>query len=203
MVMMKRVLGLLLAFVPVVLFIGGGAIAYLGSDAVNASDIPDTGKLHLAIAQDSSTNYSFQVPGVAPGDSGHSSIRLVNDGDRFGMSGVGFSPIVNVPGTFEEYADDSGDLGANVQIAVYLDMDTSGDWSDGDIGLKTNGGTYSYPTALEFDAMNNYSGAMWNSITTVLASAKFDFIIDWRVPITVGNEIQGDSVSFDITFILE
>lgn len=201
--MMKRVLGLLLAFVPVVLFIGGGTMAYLGSGSVNASAIPDTGKLHLSIVQDSSTDYSFQVPGVVPGDSGHSSIRLVNDGGHPGMFGAGFSSIVNVPGTFGEYADNSGDLGANVQIAVYIDMDISGDWSDGDVGLKTNGGVYSYPMVLEYDAMNNYGGIMWNSITTVFASAKFDFVIDWRVPITVGNEIQGDSASFDITFILE
>ncbi|MDO9332971.1 MAG: hypothetical protein Q7T57_00395 [Dehalococcoidales bacterium] len=203
MVMMKRVLGLLVAFVSVVLFIGGGTIAYFGTVAVNASNMPDTGKLHLATVQNSSADYSFQVPNVAPGDSGYGRKRLVNDGSRSGMLGVGFSPIVNTPGTFGEYADNSGDLGANVQTAVYIDVDTSGDWSNGDIGLKTDGGTYSYPSALKFDAINDYGSIIWNSITTIVASVKFDFIIVWQVPITVGNEIQGDSASFDITFFLE
>lgn len=86
----------------------------MGSVAVNASNMPDTGKLHLAIVQNSSASYLFQVPNVVPGDSGYSRKRLVNDGSRFGMFGVGFLPIVNTPGTFGEFADNSGDLGTNV-----------------------------------------------------------------------------------------
>jgi hypothetical protein len=37
----------------------------------------------------------------------------------------------------------------------------------------------------------------------MLASAEVNVIIMWRIPITVGNEIQGDSAGFDITFELK
>ncbi len=110
--------------------------------------------------------------------------------------------MTNTPGVIGDRVDGTGDLGANMEIAVYIDVDGGGDWNSGDIGLRSNGATYTYPTALEYDAVDNYSGVTWNAIKSMTASAARDFIIIWRIPITVGNEIQGDSVSFDISFFI-
>jgi len=30
-----------------------------------------------------------------------------------------------------------------------------------------------------------------------------DFVVKWEIPTDAGNEIQGDSVEFDVTFTLE
>ena len=44
----------------------------------------------------------------------------------------------------QAYRISKGELGAVAQIAVYIDKDKSEDWTDGDVGLKSDGTTYSY-----------------------------------------------------------
>ena len=90
-------------------------------------------------------------------------------------------------------------------MAAYIDVDQSGDWSTGDIGLKNDGSTYANPTALDYQTIDSYSGNSWDAIETMAASAADDLIILWDIPIggSADNTYQGDSVSFDITFTLE
>jgi hypothetical protein len=195
---LKSSIGLLLA----VLLMSGGASAYFGYAKADAAIMPDAGKPRLKIGSDGSRTGTFNVSNLVPGSSGHGSIRLVNVGNQTGQLGVSFSSVTNTPGVIGEYMDGSGDLGANMEIAVYIDVNGSGDWNSGDIGLNSDGSTYTYPTALEYDALDNYSGVTWNAIKSMTASAAYDFVIMWRIPITVGNEIQGDSVSFDISFFI-
>jgi spore coat-associated protein N len=90
------------------------------------------------------------------------------------------------------------------QIAMYLDIDQSGDWNAGDVGLMSDGTTYASPTPLDYDVIDNYASESWNEVITAMAvSAADDIIVLWQVPTTADNTIQGDSVSFDITFVLE
>jgi len=89
------------------------------------------------------------------------------------------------------------------QIAVYIDVDSSNSWTAGDIGLKSDGTTYANPTALDYDEIDNYGGETWDAIETLATSASDKFTVLWQIPGSAGNEIQGDSVSFDITFTLE
>jgi hypothetical protein len=195
---LKSSIGLLLA----VLLISGSTLAYFGCAKADAAIIPDTGKPSLKISVDGSRVGTFNVSNLVPGASGRNSLRLVNVGNQTGQLGVSFSSMTNTSGVIGEYMDGIGDLGANMEIAVYIDVDGSGDWNSGDIGLRSDGATYTYPTALEYDTMDNYSDITWNAIKSITASAAHDFIIIWRIPITVGNEIQGDSVSFDISFFI-
>ncbi len=52
-------------------------------------------------------------------------------------------PATDVDG---ELKDGSGDLGGDAKVAAYVDMDGSGDWSDGDLALRSDGdGTYYLP----------------------------------------------------------
>jgi hypothetical protein len=197
--LLRSLTGLLFA----VLLMGSSMVASFGFATADAITMPDTGKPSLKIISGDSQVYSFQVPNALPGANERISKRIVNVGNRAGILGVRFSPVVNTPGTTGEYADGNGDLGANTEIAVYIDVDASGDWNTGDVGLRSDEASYSYLTALDYDALDNYSGIGWNAVKLMSASAVYDFIIMWRIPVTVGNEIQGDSVGFDITFVLE
>jgi hypothetical protein len=199
---MNRIIKSSIILLLAVLLMIGGTLAYFDYAKADGVIISDTGRPSLKMSGDGSRDGIFSVSSLIPGASGRNSIRLVNVGDQTGQLGVSFSPITNTPGVIGEFMDGTGDLGANMEIAVYIDVDGSGDWDSGDTGLRSNGATYTYPTALEYDAMDNYSDVTWNAIESMTAATAQDFIIIWRIPVTVGNEIQGDSVSIDISFFI-
>jgi hypothetical protein len=141
---------------------------------------------------------------VAPGDSGTGSSTLANVGSLSGELDIATSAVVNTSGAGgTEYEGGSGELGASAQIAMYLDVDQSGSWTAGDIGLMSDGNTYTLPAALDYDEIDNYSSETWDAVETMDATASDDIVVNWQVPAGAGNEIQGDEVSFDITFTLE
>jgi hypothetical protein len=158
----------------------------------------------LNIGGEDTATSVFNIDSVVPGDSGITYIRLENIGDISGMLDIEFSSITNIGATGGgEYGDGIGDLGDNVEIAFYLDIDQSGDWNSGDIGLKSDNTTYGYPAPLEYDIINNYGSHRWNDLTHLLPFDPDDFVILWYVPDTAGNNIQGDSLRFDILFYLK
>jgi len=121
---------------------------------------------------------TFAVSDKAPGDSGSGMTTVANVGSLDGEFDVIFSAITNVGGSSGgEFEDGSGDLGDVARIAVYIDVDQSGDWSSGDIGLKSDGSTYNHPTALDYDVINEYDGDDFDAVETISASAADDFVI--------------------------
>jgi hypothetical protein len=200
---MGRILKSLEVILVVVVLMGTVTIVSFANARAHTGIMPDPGKASLNINGDGSQVFIFQVRGVAPGASCLGRKRVINVGNRVGTLDVRFSPVTNTPGTFGEVPDGNGDLGAHMEIAVYLDSDARGDWSNGDIGFKSDGAIYNYPTSLNYDALDYYSGISWNRIEVVADSAAVDFAIEWRIPDTVRNKIQGDCVSFDVTFIVE
>jgi hypothetical protein len=144
------------------------------------------------------------VSDVAPGDSGADNSTLANVGSLLGELDISTSAVTNTPGGGgTEYEGGSGELGANAEIAMYIDVDQSSAWSAGDIGLKSDNTTYNNPTALDYDVIDNYASKSWNATENITASAADYFFVLWQVPVGTGNDIQGDSASFDITFVLE
>jgi hypothetical protein len=200
---MGRILKSLEVILVVVVLMGTVTLVSFANARAHTNIMPDAGKTSLNIIGDGSQVFIFQVGDVAPGASGFGRKRVINVGNRVGTLDVRFSQVKNTPGTFGKVPDGNGDLGAHTEIAVYMDSDTSCDWSNGDVGLKSDGAIYNYPASLDYIALDNYGGNSWNQIDSVATSAAFCFTIAWRIPDTVGNEIQGNSVSFDVTFILE
>ena len=88
-------------------------------------------------------------------------------------------------------------------MAMYIDVDQSGDFNAGDIGLKADGTVYSYPATLQYDTIDNYGSTIWDAAASMASTAQYDITIDWEVPTSAGNNIQGDAVSFGILFTLE
>ena len=201
---MKKILGLTIAAFLVMALVGGGTWAYFSDPETSTDNSLTAGTLDLNINGGNTAVTTFSATNVAPGDSGSGSSVLANVGSLSGELDISFSAITNTPGAGgTEYEGGSGELGGEAEIAVYIDVDQSGDWSSGDIGLKSDSTTYSHPTALNYATIDSYGSDSWDAVETMAAPASDNFTILWRVPTTAGNDIQGDSVSFDVTFILE
>jgi predicted ribosomally synthesized peptide with SipW-like signal peptide len=201
---MKKIVGLTIAVLLIVGLVGAGTYAYFSDTESSTNNTLTAGTLDLNIDGGNVAVTTFTASGVAPGDSGSGSSTLANVGSISGELDIATSAVTNTPGAGgTEYEGGSGELGASTQIAVYLDVDQSGGWNAGDIGLQSNGATYSFPTALNYDEINDYASETWNAVETMVTSAADDIFVNWQVPVGAVNDIQGDSVSFDITFTLE
>ena len=201
---MKKILGLAVAALLIIGMVGGGTWAYFSDTESSTNNSLTAGTLDLNIDGDNIAVTTFSESAVAPGDIGNGISTLANVGSMDGELDIQFSAINNTPGAGGgEYEGGSGELGANAEIAVLVDVDQSTQWSSGDIGLKADGTTYSFPTALDYATIDSYGSVSWDAVETMATSAADGFKIEWRVPTSAGNDIQGDSVSFDVTFTLE
>jgi spore coat-associated protein N len=201
---MKKILGLTIAALLIVGVIGGATYAYFSDTESSVNNTLSGGTLDLNIDGGDIAVTTVNVTDVAPGESGSGNSTLANVGNLEGELDISTSAVTNAPGAGgTEYEGGSGELGANAEIAMYIDVDQSSDWSSGDIGLKSDGTKYNHPTALDYDVINNYASESWDATENMTASAADYFFVLWQVGTGVGNEIQGDSASFDITFVLE
>lgn len=201
---MKKIIGLTVAALLIIGIIGGGTFAYFSDTETSVSNTLTAGTLDLNINGGDIAVTTLSVSDVAPGDSGSDNSTLANIGSLLGELDISTTEVTNTPGAGgTEYEGGSGELGANAELAMYIDVDQSGDWSAGDIGLKTDNTTYTHPTALDYAIFDNYASLSWDATENLSASASDDFRMLWQVPTGAGNDIQGDSVSVNITFVLE
>ena len=213
---MKKILGLTVAALLVMGLVGGGTWAYFSDPEVTGNNILTAGTLDLDLGPgDGDEEYpvivDFSTANIAPGQSDNGSVELnypsTNIAD--GELDILFSSWTHVglaSGGNDEYGDDSGDLGANVQLAVYIDVDGSTDYTDGtDIGLES--GTPGVYTSgdLQWFTLASYAG---DNFTDVYSAASVNgtadnFTIEWRIDPSIGNTIQGDSANCTVTFLLQ
>lgn len=190
----KKITGLAAILVTLVVAFSGSAWAYLDAESDTGS-----GAIDLHLNKDGSG--SLNVGNAIPGDSGKHIYRLENAGRIAGNLDIHIPPVINIPGSRGEFTDGRGDLGSNVEIALFLDIDGNGLWSEGDVVLGT-GGTQTGGT-LRYDSLNSFGGSSWKAVAKINPGRQLNLVLLWRIPLTAGNEIQGDSVNFDIVFTLE
>jgi spore coat-associated protein N len=201
---MKKILGLMVAALLVIMMVGGGTWAYFSDTETSANNTLAAGTLDLNIDGGNTAVTTFSVSNKAPGDSGSGSNVLANVGSLPGELDIAFSEVTNTAGSGgTEFEGGSGELGGAALLAVFVDVDSDGTWSSGDIGLKADGTKYNHPTALDYASVDSYSEATWDNVETMAVSASDKIMVMWQIPTTAGNEIQGDSLSVDITFTLE
>lgn len=201
---MKKIVGLSITALLIVGLVGGGTYAWFSDTESSEDNTLTAGTLDLNINGGDDAVTTFDVSNVAPGDSGSGNSTLTNVGSLLGELDVATSAITNTPyAGGGEFQDGTGDLGANAEIAMYLDIDMSGDVSAGDIGLKSDATTYDPTVALDYDVIDNYDTENWNATANMSTTVSYGFRVEWNVPTDTGNEAQGDSVSFDITFTLQ
>lgn len=203
---MKKILGLTIAALLVMVMVGSGSWAWFSDTESSPDNSLSAGTLDLKIDGDDLPVTTFSMTDVAPGDSGSGNVTLTNDGASSidGELDVQSSAIINTGGTTGEYGDSTGDLGAAAEIAIYLDVDQSGTFTNGDIGLdNADNTTYNFAAGLQWHTIDSYGSIIWDNVETMSPSASDDFVALWRVPDSTGNNIQGDTVSCNITFILQ
>lgn len=279
---MKKILGLAVAAMMVMAMVGAGTWAFFSDTETTTANILSAGTMDLQIGGGGVIHGS--VSDVAPGDGEptnpvSASVTLTKAGTVAGELDIDFdTSVTNVAGAGgTQYEGGSGELGAQLLIALYMDIDQSGTWNTGDITLKSDSTKSSFATTitgtadsgstttlvhstltqaddffngmileitsgtgsgqarlitdfvqssntvtvtdafsvaldntsvysitnLQWDAVDDFQSASWDDIYTGNMGAVDDFFVLYRVPTSVGNDIQGDSVNFTIDFVLE
>jgi len=212
---MKKIIFSLSVVAIVAAVVMGATSAYFSDTETSESNTFAAGTMDLDINGGDTAVTTMTLTDKAPGDSGvETGTALKNSGSLDGELDVAMGAVNNYPCTdganggkndgTEYCVADAGALGANTDMAMYVDINKDDDYDDGtDIGLKSNGSTYT-SGALDYDAMDNYSGEAWDSVVATMTTGdEYGFVIDWQIPTAAGNEIQGDALKFDITFTLE
>jgi hypothetical protein len=165
----------------------------------------------------------FAVGNLKPGDASVTpGWTIVTSGSVNGDLSVAANNLVNndvTLNTVESAMGDSlvtGELGANLKVAFWIDLDASGTWTLNDYYLKPAGGSgaaciqvwqtgeTTVPTAA-FDTLNNMATKSWSKFKTNLAAGTYGtFKVSYSIDgPTVGNVIQTDSAGCDIMFTLD
>lgn len=187
--------------------------AYFSDSENSTGNTIAAGTLDLTVDGGNAAVTTFNLSNKAPGDSGLELTTLSNAGSLDGELDIATSGVnddaCDPDGADDgtEFCDDNADLGDEAEMALYLDVDQSQDWSAGDVGLKSDETTYAFgeEQGLEYDQIDAYGGDFWDDAYSGLMAAgdTDDFSAVWRIGAEVGNSIQGDEVNFDVTFTLE
>jgi predicted ribosomally synthesized peptide with SipW-like signal peptide len=205
---MKKIIGLTVAAMMVMGLVGGGTWAYFSDPEVSGQNLFAAGTLDLEVGGGSDTSYQLfaSLSNKKPGDSGNGTVALDYAGSLNGTLNVQFSGVDNANGSGgSEYEQTgSGELGAALEIAPYIDVDQSGDFTNSvDFALTSGGSTDQ--GSLQWDDLDTFGGTSWTNVYGAAApsGSSDNFSIEWRIDYTnVGNEIQGDSANFTITLTL-
>ena len=209
---MKKILGLTIVALIVMGLVGGGTWAYFSDTETTGVNVLTAGTLDLDLSGgDDLGVVLFSLANKGPGDSDNHSTTLnfptENAPSRLDLV---FSAVNNVASNSTanptwEFADLSGDLGANLEIAPYIDIGQDGSFTAAtDIALGS--GTDNHTTdALQWDSLDDFASSTWTNLYSSVdtAGTTDNFTIEWRIDGPgVGNDIQGDSANFTLTFTL-
>lgn len=169
---------------------GAGTMAYFSDTEDSTDNTVSAGTLDLKVGGGDSPVTTVNVGDIMPGDSGSGSTTLKNEGTLDGSVDLNFSSASNSEGANPESEGDTstpGDLGDELEVEVSVGGTlVRGDFTD------------SPPPTFNqvFDGTND------DSNVALAAGGTKDLTIDWQLPSSVGNDVQGDSVSGDITIEL-
>ena len=92
--------------------------------------------------------------------------------------------------------NEPGELGANLLAELFLDVNGDGDYvlADGDVNIFAGGA----PAAI-----NGMAAALYDLDYELVASGSVNLQLNWSLPSTTGNDVQGDIVTVGMTFELD
>jgi len=213
---MKKILFSLSVIAAAAAVITGGTLAYFSDTETSTGNSFAAGTLNLQVGSADPMTEHMAFSSMKPGDAANAAAWLTkNTGSLAGKLTVAVSTITNNENACIESEGDStctgpdGELGANLKVAFWMDVDKSASWTSGDYYLNSAGTKVPWtiaetlPTAA-YDILNNYSGKTWTDAQTNIAggSDAGNFRVEYDLPIATSNIIQSDSSVFDITFTL-
>lgn len=165
----------------------------------------------------------FAVGSLKPTDAGVTTgWTIVTTGSVHGDLSIAASGLVNnengvnAPELALSDTAATGELGANLNVALWVDADNSGTWTTGDYYLKPAGGAgatciqawqsgdgTTIPAAA-YDILNNVATKSWSKFKTDMAAGTYGtFKVSYNIASSVGNVIQTDIAGCDFTFTLD
>ena len=109
-----------------------------------------------------------------------------------------------------DLTEETGELGANLKVAFWMDADKSNTWSPNDYYINSTGSKVSYDSegtlpAEAYAILDNYDDDIWSYVNTPLAGLAEAgyFKIEYELPSDTGNMVQSDICTFNIAFALE
>jgi spore coat-associated protein N len=178
---LKKVLFSVMSLMVVVGLVGGGAFAYFSDTETSTANSFAAGTLDLKLNAGDSNVTAFTVTDTYPSASGNYTYDLSNTGSLDGYLDV--SAVVTDTGAVvtagKEFADGIANLGTDMMIRV------------------TIGGNAMYQGSLI-----GFNGDHDWSILVPKSPGATTCLVEWWIPESVGNEIQGDSASIALTFEL-
>ena len=199
----RRRRAVLLVVLLLLVALGGGFGTFVLDDIPDGPPGPGTPSPTPSSAPNATGNVSLttvaeatllRVDGVSPGDAGVSRLRLRNTGSADGeLSGTQYSVASDENGIVspESSVDDSPKKG---ELADALVVRVSAEYPDGEtVTVFGDGG---FVAIGELESRNRTIG------DGLAAGEDVTIVLEWRLPPGTGNEVQSDSVTFDIAFTL-
>lgn len=177
--LMKRTLTLSLLLLTVAsALIGLGTYAAFNDTETSSGNSFAAGTMDLKVNGGDNPAAIITVADTFPGDSGSAMVTLDNDGSIDGsMVDIATNNVTSTGGAGCEYCDGNADL----QNAITINIYTAGD-----------------PNPIYTGPISGASAVLG----PLAAHSGTTCTITWEVAGASGNEIQGDSVSFDLVFSL-
>lgn len=167
-----------------------------GGGESNDGSIAGDGSIALVVQTD---EMSARVANVMPGDSGTVTLNVTNDGNESGQLAVSTRNVTDFENGLTEpeaeVPDEGGDPGrGDGELSSHLLVRWTLIESDGDRVTLSRNDTY-VPIGTLDDEQPVKGG-------TIEANESATALLEWKVPVDTGNEIQSDSVEFDVDFRL-
>lgn len=195
---MRRTLVSLMTIVLVCALIGGGVYAVFSDTETSAGNTFAAGTLDLEVDDENPwVSVKISASAMKPGDSGAVTCKLINLGTLAGSSlTVDLTNLADSAGTTPEPepTPDNGELSANMDIVLWEDDGAGGGVAGNAVQDGTEATLYTGKLNLEAGPYTVGSG-LGAGATTYVG-------ISYSIASSVGNEIQDDSCTFDIEFVL-
>jgi spore coat-associated protein N len=205
---MKKILGLSIIALVLIGIIAGGTFAYFSDTETSAGNTFTAGKLNLVnvisgMAVNSSITITEQGDGlndnvvfgadsanrIKPGSSGNITWTLTNNGSLAGtltMVALATFSEGGAPNEPEAAAEGGTPVGLGTKLVVWV----------------TRNGTDILGSSGAYVAMSGLDAVLNAESQSLAGGGSLVYILHWQIPISVGNEIQGDTATLGITFTL-
>ena len=198
---MKKILISLMAIALVIGLVGAGVVASFSDTETSTGNTFRAGTLDLKVG-DENPNLSpdFTLGPLAPGASGSYTWVLTNVGNLPGFLDLSSVTVVNTEGLNPESetgdTSEPGELGANLLVELFLDVNGDGNYvsTDGDVNIFAGGA----PAAI-----NGMASALYDLDYVLAASGFVNLQLNWSLSSGTGNDVQGDIVTVGMTFELD
>lgn len=175
---------------------GAGTMAAFSDEATSGPNAVSTGTLDLELDGADGTVQFLSETEVAPGDSGQATVTLSNTGSLTGYVDVTVASLTSYENGLvgnENAADSSGgDPGpGNGELQDYLE-----------VHAELQGGPALW-TGYDVAANRLTPGTEYDLDYELPGGATVDFVFDWQLPESAGNDAQSDGLEFALTFSLD